>query len=102
MAAREIDGVYKLGKGVLQDTMARMTRTRETREGVEAEVGKKEVAIDLEMVVEYGYSIPETANKVRTLIAKRVEFMTGLVTKEVNIEVVGIHYDPEPQSPRVS
>ena len=103
IAAREVPGVYKLGKGVLGDAVARVSGTSDTSRGVSAEVGQKEVAVDLELVVEYGYNIHEVAAGVRRLIGRRINEMTNLVAKEVNIAVVDIHYetDEKPASPRV-
>ena len=40
----------------------------------------------------YGYSIPDTVVKVRQNVARRVLETFGLVTKEININVVGIDF----------
>jgi uncharacterized alkaline shock family protein YloU len=50
-------------------------------------VGKKEAAIDLVIVIDYGYSIPAVAQKLRDNVIAKLEGGTGLVVKEVNIEV---------------
>jgi uncharacterized alkaline shock family protein YloU len=42
------------------------------------------------MSVRYGVSIPQIADAVRQNIVGRVQSMTGLVVKEVNIEVSDI------------
>ena len=44
------------------------------------------------MTVLYGYSIPEMVIKVRTVVAQRVLELLGLVTKEININVVGLDF----------
>ena len=93
LAAREVPGVYKRGQGVLGDAVARVTGTAGTSRGVHAEVGRKETAIDIDLVVEYGFNVHETASKVRDKIAARVEEMTNLVCKEVNIAISDIHYE---------
>lgn len=93
VAAREVDGVWQLGKGALRHALGRVVGTAETTQGVIAEVGKKEVAIDLDMVVRYGYSIRAVANEVRRLVTDRITQMTGLTVKEINIHVADIHFD---------
>ena len=46
----------------------------------------------MEMRVLYGSSVPEIVIKVRQLVAQRVLELLGLVTKEINIRVVGIDF----------
>jgi uncharacterized alkaline shock family protein YloU len=59
--------------------------------GVQVEVGEKQAAIDLDIVVEYGASIVELARAVRRNVITAVERMTGLEVIEVNIAVNDIH-----------
>jgi uncharacterized alkaline shock family protein YloU len=40
----------------------------------------------------YGYSIPEIVVQVRQNVARRVLEMAGLITKEININVIGIEF----------
>ena len=93
VAARDIEGVYQLGGGAISQAVGRVTGRSDTTLGVSAEVGKKEVAIDMVMIIEYDYSIYEVTQAVRNEVAGRIEHMTHLQVKEVNIDVVGIHYD---------
>jgi len=93
VAAREVPGVFMLGKGALRHALGRVVGTADTTQGVVAEVGKKEVAIDLEMIVEYGYNIRAVANDVRRLVTDRITQMTGLHVKEINIHVADIHFE---------
>ena len=59
--------------------------------GVQVEVGEKQAAIDLDIVVEYGASIVDLARAVRRNVITAVERMTGLEVIEVNIAVNDIH-----------
>ncbi len=71
--------------------------------GVAVEVGEKQAAIDLDVVVEYGASIVELARAVRRNVIGAVERMTGLEVIEVNISVNDIHFaeddDPSEETP---
>lgn len=58
--------------------------------GVNVEVGKKQVAVDLDIVVEYGKNIPELFDKIIAIIQKNVFEMTALNLVEVNVKVVDI------------
>ena len=55
--------------------------------GVQVEVGEKQAAVDLDIVVEYGASIVDLARAVRRNVITAVERMTGLEVIEVNIAV---------------
>jgi Asp23 family, cell envelope-related function len=55
--------------------------------GVQVEVGEKQAAIDLDIIVEYGASIVDLAHAVRRNVIGAVERMTGLEMIEVNIAV---------------
>ena len=59
--------------------------------GVAVEVGEKQAAVDLDIIVEYGASIVDLAKAVRRNVIGQVERMTGLEVIEVNIAVNDIH-----------
>ncbi|GAB3700729.1 Asp23/Gls24 family envelope stress response protein [Saccharopolyspora tripterygii] len=107
MAAREVSGVYAMGGGVsrafgaLRDRIPGGSGTSSTA-GVQVEVGEKQAAVDLDLVVEYGASIVELSRAVRRNVITAVERMTGLDVIEVNIVVNDIHLpsDDEEEAPQ--
>jgi uncharacterized alkaline shock family protein YloU len=101
VAAREIEGVSQLGSTSLRRTIAERVGSRESRaRGVEVEAGRREAILDVDLQIVYGFSIPETVVEVRQNVARRVLEICGLVTKEININVVGIEF-PERMPGRV-
>ena len=101
VAAREIEGVSSLGTSSIRRAIAERVGTRETRaRGVGVEAGRREAILDIDLQVVYGFSIPETVVKVRQNVAHKILEMCGLVTKEININVVGIEF-PERMPGRV-
>jgi uncharacterized alkaline shock family protein YloU len=101
IAAREVEGVHELvaqGMGAAVGGLAqRVTRADTRSQGVNVEVGAREAAIDLRLTVEYGVSIPQVAEAVRRNIMNRLESMTGLIVKEVNIDVTDLYF-PEDEA----
>lgn len=97
IAAREISGVHALGGGVSRAFGAIRERIpgggvgASSISGVQVEVGEKQAAVDLDIVVEYGASIVDLARAVRRNVITAVERMTGLEVIEVNIAVNDIH-----------
>ncbi|WP_344414084.1 Asp23/Gls24 family envelope stress response protein [Pseudonocardia ailaonensis] len=97
IAAREISGVHSMGGGVSRAFGAIRERIpgggagASNIAGVQVEVGEKQAAVDLDIVVEYGASIVDLARAVRRNVITAVERMTGLEVIEVNIAVNDIH-----------
>jgi uncharacterized alkaline shock family protein YloU len=90
IAAREVPGVHDLGGGVsraLGSVTGRVGLGTETSRGVGVEVGSKQAAVDLALVIEFGVSVPEVTREVRENVIKRIEGITGLEVTEVNITV---------------
>jgi len=99
LAAREINGVHKLGGGVARAFGAVMERipgsTPSLWPGVNVEVGERQAAVDLNLVVEYGVEIGELTKAIRRNVIDSIERMTGLEVTEVNISVDDIHLPGE-------
>ncbi|MFI7388758.1 Asp23/Gls24 family envelope stress response protein [Streptomyces sp. NPDC049813] len=106
LAARDVDGVHAMGSGLSRTFGAVRDRVpgggKSVSRGVKAEVGEVQTALDLEIVVEYGVSIADTARAVRENVIVAVERMTGLEVVEVNIAVSDVKLpdeeDDEPES----
>lgn len=94
IAAREVGGVYELGGGVARAMGAvtqRLPVGDNTAQGVSVEVGDKEAAVDLKVIIEYGESIPKVAQQIRENVIRRIEGITGLRVTEVNVAVNDLH-----------
>jgi uncharacterized alkaline shock family protein YloU len=99
-AAREVGGVHELGGGVARALGAvtqRLPVGDTTTQGVTVEVGEKEAAVDLTVVVEYGESIPRVAQQIRENVIRRIEGITGLSVTEVNVSVNDLHIPGDDQ-----
>ncbi|WNO76252.1 Asp23/Gls24 family envelope stress response protein [Streptomyces sp. AM8-1-1] len=95
IATREVPGVYQLGGGASRAYGAMKGRipgaSASAGQGVSVEVGQKQAAVDLQILVEYGASIPDLSRAVRNNVVDTVEQMTGLEVVEVNINVNDVH-----------
>ena len=101
IATREVGGVHALGGGASR-ALGSVTQAvglgDDRSQGVSVEVGEKQAAIDLVIVVEYGESIPQIAEAVRTNVGKRIEAITGLSVTEINIAVNDLHFAGDDES----
>jgi uncharacterized alkaline shock family protein YloU len=102
LAAREVEGVHNLVSTGLQQAvvgLARAVARQQHRDsGIQVEVGEREAAVDVRLCAEYGVNIPAVAAAVRNNVIARVESMTGLRVKEVNVAVVDLYF-PEEEAP---
>ena len=110
-ACREISGVHAMGTGGTRAFGGLRERIPgssgpNVSQGVGVEVGEKEAAIDLDLVVDYGVSIAELGRSIQRNVKQAVERMTGLRVVEVNIAVDDVYLpaetDQDPQPSRVS
>jgi uncharacterized alkaline shock family protein YloU len=94
LAAREVTGVYALGGaarafGAIRERIPGASSN--VSQGVAVEVGERQAAIDLAIVVEYGVAITDLARAIRRNVIGALERMTGLEVVEVNVSVNDVH-----------
>jgi uncharacterized alkaline shock family protein YloU len=94
LAAAEVEGVAQMSGGFVGDIAERLGRKNLSR-GVKVEVGKKEAAVDVYIIVKYGYKIPEVARNIQDNVRHAIENMTGLTVIEVNVHIVDVEFRVE-------
>lgn len=89
LATTEVEGVSAMSGNITNELMSRVGVKKLTK-GVKVEVQNSKVMVHLAVVVEYGYNIPATCQKVQTKVKAAIENMTGLACTDVNIRIAGI------------
>jgi len=93
VSAQAVQGVASLGTTSLRRTLReRLGAAERKARGVEVEVGTREAILDINLTVVYGYSIPSIVVQVRQNVADRLLNLCGLISKEINIRVIGIDF----------
>jgi len=103
LAATDVPGVAGMSGGIVGG-IAELLGRRNLSKGVKVEVGEKEAAVDLYIVVEYGVRIPEVALRIQQSVKRAIESMTGLTVVEANVHVQGVVLHPgetKEEEPRV-
>ncbi|GAA4709836.1 Asp23/Gls24 family envelope stress response protein [Brevibacillus fulvus] len=98
MAASEVDGVAQMSGGFVGDIAERLGRKNVAR-GVRVEVGTKEAAVDVSIIVKFGYRIPEVARNIQDSVRNAIESMTGLSVVEVNVHIIDVELKSEDKAP---
>ncbi|MGE3443951.1 MAG: Asp23/Gls24 family envelope stress response protein [Acidimicrobiia bacterium] len=108
LACREVSGVHDMGSGTSRAFGAIRERLPiggdqpSPSRGVNVEVGQRQAAVDLDIVVDYGAAIVDVAEAIRHNVIDKVESMTGLEVTEVNVTVDDVYLgETTPDEPRV-
>ena len=89
LAASDVKGVAAMAGNIGNELKSRMGMKNLAR-GVRVEVNGKRVKAELALVVEYGYNIPATCQRVQTKVKSAIENMTGLEVSIVNIRIASV------------
>ncbi|WP_278849275.1 Asp23/Gls24 family envelope stress response protein [Megamonas funiformis] len=100
LAATEVEGVAGMSGGIAGG-IAEILGRKNFSKGVKVEVGEKEAAIDLYIIVKYGVRIPDIALNVQEAVKTAIENMTGLSTVEVNVHVQGVGFPEDVKTEEV-
>ncbi|KRE98303.1 alkaline-shock protein [Paenibacillus sp. Soil766] len=91
LATVEVQGVAGMSGG-LAGGIAELLGRKNLSKGVKVEVGQREAAIDVSIIIEYGNRIPEVASDIQNNVKQAIESMTGLNVVEVNVHIHDVHF----------
>ncbi len=94
LAATEVDGIAGMSGGIAGG-IAEILGRKNFSKGVKVEVGEKEAAVDLYIIVKYGVRIPDVALAAQENVKRAIETMTGLSVVEVNVHIQGVGFPEE-------
>lgn len=94
LAASEVDGVYSMGGSAIEGITEKLGKKSYTK-GVKIEIGTQECAVDMSVVIRYGYKIQDVCANIQKSVKDAIETMTGLNVVEVNVFVQSVFFRPE-------
>jgi uncharacterized alkaline shock family protein YloU len=104
LATIEVQGVAGMSGG-LAGGFAELLGRKNLSKGVKVDVGQREAAVDVSIIIEYGYRLPEVAGAIQQNVKQAIETMTGLSVVEVNVHIHDVHFKaaekPEEEEPVV-
>ncbi|EFR44560.1 Asp23/Gls24 family envelope stress response protein [Streptococcus pseudoporcinus] len=101
-ALEKVDGLLAVSGGFFSNLKNNVVNTDSVTDGVNVEVGTEEVAVDLNVIVEYGKDIPKIVDQIKAIVAQNVDLMTHLKVVEVNVNVVDIRTKEEQKAAEVT
>ncbi len=91
----EVEGVASVPGGIVSGILGRKGAAK----GIKVEASNQEVTIDLAVTLNYGIKIPDVAAEIQSKIRERVEEMTGMYVRAVNVSVQGMRFPETVQVP---
>ena len=89
-AALECYGIVAMSSKRASDGFVEWLGRENLTKGVELDITDQGIDIDLYIIVEYGISIVEVCNIIKSQVCYKIENMTGAKVRRVNISVEGI------------
>ncbi|WP_106768085.1 Asp23/Gls24 family envelope stress response protein [Paenibacillus faecalis] len=91
LATVEVKGVAGMSGG-FANGIVELLGGKNLSKGVTVEVGQREAAVDVSVIVEYGHRLPEVAGEIQRNVKRSIENMTGLTVVEVNVHIHDVHF----------
>lgn len=93
IAAREVSGVYALGGGAARafGALRQAIGSTDLAQGVAVEVGDRQVAADVSIVVEYPQPMRAVADDVRAAVRAAIEDLIGMEAAEINVTINDVY-----------
>lgn len=92
IAVSEVKGVAEM-RGNFASGVAEKLGKKSHGKGVKVDLLEEGIVIEAFVVMDYGISIPEAAEKIQENTRQALENMTSLSVKEVNVHVVGVQME---------
>ncbi len=91
IAASEVAGVTELS-GTFSEEMLELVGKKNAGKGVEVTEHEGGVGISIDIVVDFGFNIPDVARKVQSAVKSAVESMTSMTVLNVDVTVEAINF----------
>ena len=101
-ALENVSGLLAVDGGFFSNLTDKLINTDNVTSGVNIEVGKEQVAVDLNIIVEYKKNVPEIFEEIKRVITTDINKMTGLEVVEVNVNVIDIKTKEQHEADSVS
>jgi len=102
LSLEKVDGLLAVDGGFFSNLADKIVNTDNVANGVNVEVGKEQVAVDLNVVVEYQKNVPDLYKHIKEVVVEQVSKITDLEVVEVNVNVVDIKTKEQHEADSVS
>ncbi|AUI72267.1 Asp23/Gls24 family envelope stress response protein [Companilactobacillus alimentarius] len=87
MAIQDIDGILSMNGNVFDNLADKIRSKNDITKGIDVDVGEKQTALDLEIILEYGKDAHRVFENILQEVSAAIESMTGLKVIEINVYI---------------
>ena len=102
LSLEKVSGLLAVDGGFFSNIKDKLVNSDNVTHGVNVEVGKEQVAVDLNVVAEYQKNVPALYEEIKKVVVEEVSKMTDLEVVEVNVNVVDIKTKEQHEADSVS
>lgn len=102
LSLENVSGLLGIDGGFFSNLKEKIVNSDDVTSGVNVEVGKTQVAVDLNVIVEYQKNVPALYSEIREIVSSEVAKMTDLEVVEINVNVVDIKTKEQHEADSVS
>ena len=102
ISLEKVSGLLAVDGGFFSNIKDKLVNSDNVTHGVNVEVGKEQVAVDLNVVAEYQKNVPALYKEIKKVVVEEVSKMTDLEVVEVNVNVVDIKTKEQHEADSVS
>ncbi|EOR23346.1 Asp23/Gls24 family envelope stress response protein [Cytobacillus oceanisediminis] len=96
IAASEVEGVAQMRSNFATGVVEKFGKKMHNK-GIKVDLSEEGIKVEVYCVMNFGVSIPQVAQQIQDNIRQTLINMTGLVTEEVNIHIVGVQFESTKQ-----
>ena len=89
LAATEVEGVASMAGNITNELVSKLGMKKLSK-GIKVKVEDGEVAVEVGINIDYGYSVPRTSRMVQEKVKASIENMTGLTVSDVNVTIASV------------
>ena len=93
-ATLEVEGVGSLAANLGND-IAELLGRKNMAKGIRISVNGEAVTVEISLLIKYGFTLMEVAQKVQEAVISAVEATSGLAVEAVNVQVCGVTFEKE-------
>lgn len=93
-ATMEVEGVGSLAANLGKD-IAELLGKKNMAKGIRIHFNEEAVVVEISLLIKFGHSLMEVAEKVQEAVSTAVEATSGLTVEAVNVHVCGVTFEKE-------
>jgi uncharacterized alkaline shock family protein YloU len=94
LASIEIDGVAEMSGGIVGG-ISELLGLKSLTRGVKVQIGTNETIIEVSIVIEYGYRIPDVCRQIQQSVQQAIFSMTGIHVSAIHIHIESVHFNED-------